>query len=163
MTNLRRRFAGYLVCALVSTSIWPAMASERAFPFDRELMLDTAPMPGSKRVPIIEIAENGAASIDLWCARARGQASIGGDSITIVAGPIEPAQCAPERQSGDENLLAALAQVTNWRRSGDVIELRGATTLRFRLMTQLRRRQLTLWPRASSRSADVRCCPRRSR
>ena len=79
MTNLRRRFAGYLVCALVSTSIWPAMASDRAFPFDRELMLDTAPMPGSKRVPIIEIAENGAASIDLWCARARGQASIGGD------------------------------------------------------------------------------------
>src|SRR5208282_4900251 len=135
MTNLRRRFAGYLVCALVSTSIWPGMASERAFPFDRELMLDTAPMPGSKRVPIIEIAENGAASIDLWCARARGQASIGGDSITIVAALIEPAQCAPERQNGDENLLAALAQVTNWRRSGDVIELRGATTLRFRLMT----------------------------
>ena len=98
MSNLRRCFAGYLVCALVSTSIWPAMASERVFPFDRELMLDTAPMPGSKRVPIIEIAENGAASIDLWCARARGQASIGGDSITIVAGPIEPAQCAPERR-----------------------------------------------------------------
>jgi heat shock protein HslJ len=92
-------------------------------------------MPGSKRVPILEIAENGAASIDLWCASARGQASIGGDSITIVAGPIEPAQCAPERQSGDENLLAALVQVTNWRRSGDVIELQGATTLRFRLMT----------------------------
>jgi len=135
MTKLRGRFAGYLVCTLVSTSIWPAMASERAFPFDRELILDAAPMPGSKRVPIIEIAENGAASIDLWCARARGQASIGGDSITIVAGPIEPAQCAPERQSGDENLLAAMAQITNWRRSGDVIELRGATTLRFRLMT----------------------------
>ena len=135
MANLRRRFAGYLVCALVSSSNWPAMASERAFPFDRELMLDTAPMAGSKRVPIIEIAENGATSIDLWCARARGQASIGGDSIMIVAGPIEPAQCAPERQDGDVNLLAALAQVTNWRRSGDVIELFGARTLRFRLMT----------------------------
>jgi hypothetical protein len=39
------------------------------------------------------------------------------------------------RQSGDENLLSALAQVTNWRRDGNVIELRGATTLRFRLMT----------------------------
>jgi hypothetical protein len=44
-------------------------------------------------------------------------------------------QCAPDRQSGDENLLAALAQMTNWKRYGDVIELRGATTLRFRLMT----------------------------
>jgi hypothetical protein len=31
--------------------------------------------------------------------------------------------------------LAALAQMTNWRRRGDVIELRGATTLRFRLLT----------------------------
>jgi hypothetical protein len=32
-------------------------------------------------------------------------------------------------------LLAALAQVTSWRRHGDVIEFIGATTLRFRLMT----------------------------
>jgi META domain len=135
MTSLRRRFAGCLVCALVSASIWPAIASERAFPFDRELMLDTTPMPGSKRVPSLEIAENGAASIDLWCASARGQASVGEDSISIVPGPVQPAQCAPDRQSGDENLLAELAQVTNWRRHGDVIELQGATTLRFRLMT----------------------------
>ena len=33
------------------------------------------------------------------------------------------------------DLLAALAQVTNWKRDGNVIELRGAATLRFRLMT----------------------------
>ncbi len=98
-------------------------------------MLDASPMRGSKRVPILEITENGAASIDLWCASARGQANVGVDSITIVTEPVEPAQCAPERQSGDESLLAALAQVTSWRRHGDVIELLGATTLRFRLMT----------------------------
>jgi hypothetical protein len=98
-------------------------------------VLDTAPMRGSKRVPILEIAENGAASIDLWCTSARGRANIAVDTITIVAEPAEPAQCAPKRQSGDESLLAALAQVTSWRRRGDVIELLGATTLRFRLMT----------------------------
>jgi META domain len=109
--------------------------NERGFPFDRDLMLDVAPMPGSKRVPIIEIDANGAASIDLWCASLRGQASVGEDSISIVPGPMEPKQCPADRQSGDENLLAALAQVTNWKRSGNVIELRGATTLRFRLMT----------------------------
>ena len=51
------------------------------------------------------------------------------------AAGLERALQGPERQSGDEDLLAALAQVTNWRRSGDVIELQGATTLRFRLMT----------------------------
>jgi hypothetical protein len=138
MASLRRCFARYLLYALVATSIGPAIASEKAFPFDRELMLDAAPMRGSKRVPILQIGENGAASIDLWCASTRGQADVGPDSITIVtepAQPTEPAQCAPERQSGDENLLAALAQVTSWRRRGDVIELLGATTLRFRLMT----------------------------
>jgi len=120
---------------IVARLLGPAAASEPAFPFDRELMLDAAPMPGSKRVPILTIAENGTASIDLWCASLHGQASVRADSISIVPGPIAPAQCAPNRQSGDENLLAALAQVTNWRRHGDVIELLGATTLRFRVMT----------------------------
>jgi len=135
MASLRRRFARAFGCALLFASAWPALASERAFPFDRELMLDAAPMRGSKRVPILQIGENGAASIDLWCASARGEANVGDETMTIVPGPPEPAQCAPERQSRDEDLLAALAQVTNWRRRGDVIELFGATTLRFRLMT----------------------------
>jgi hypothetical protein len=125
----------WLVGVMALGLVLPAAASERGFPFDRELMLHVAPMPGSKRVPIIEIEANGAASIDLWCANLRGQASIGEDSISIVPGPIEPKPCPADRQSGDESLLAALAQVTNWKRSGDVIELRGATTLRFRLMT----------------------------
>lgn len=129
------RYGLWLVCLLVFGLALPAAASERGFPFDRELMLDVAPMPGSKRVPIIEIDANGAASIDLWCAKLRGQASVGEDSISIVPGPMEPKPCPADRQSGDENLLAALAQVTNWKRSGNVIELRGATTLRFRLMT----------------------------
>jgi hypothetical protein len=128
------RFVCLLVC-LIAASLLPAAASEHSFPFERELMLDVAPMPGSKRVPIIEIDANGAASIDLWCASLRGQASVGDDSISIVPGPIEPTQCPADRQSGDESLLAALAQVTNWKRTGDVIELLGATTLRFRLMT----------------------------
>jgi hypothetical protein len=132
--KMKMRRACLLFCVFVS-SLLPAAASERAFPFDRELMLDVAPMPGSKRVPILEIDANGAASIDLWCASTRGQANVGEDSISIVPGPTQPVQCAPDRQSGDENLLAALAQVTNWKREGNVIELRGATTLRFRLMT----------------------------
>jgi hypothetical protein len=126
--------AGLFICALVA-ALASAAASERSFPFDRELMLDVAPMPGSRRVPTLEINANDAASIDLWCASVRGQANVGEDSISIVPGPAQPVQCAPERQSGDESLLAALAQMTNWRRNGDVIELRGAATLRFRLMT----------------------------
>jgi META domain len=134
MYRPRWRLRGF-ICALVAISVAPAVASEHAFPFDRELMLDAAPMRGSKRIPILEIAEGGAASIQLWCANMRGQANVGPDSISIVAGEVQSAPCAPERQLGDDNLLAALAQVTSWRRSGDVIELFGATTLRFRLMT----------------------------
>jgi len=134
MAELRQRLA-CLLCAVTATLAWPAFASEQGFPFARELMLDVAPMRGSKRVPIIEIAENGAAVIQLWCASTRGQANIDQDSITIVADQVPPTECDPERQTRDDSLLAALTQVTNWRRQGEVVEFQGATKLRFRLMT----------------------------
>jgi heat shock protein HslJ len=135
MLDLRQFCACCVIFLATAGSVWPATASEQGFPFGRELMLDVAPMRGSKRVPILEIEQDGAASLDLWCNSVRGKANVGDDSITIVPDTAPPAQCAPERQSNDENLLSALSQVTNWRRSGEVIELTGATTLRFRLMT----------------------------
>ncbi len=92
-------------------------------------------MRGSKRVPIIEDRQERRGLDRVVVLRLHGQANVSDDSISIVPGPFEPAQCSPDRQSGDEKLLAALAQMTNWRRRGDVIELSGATTLRFRLMT----------------------------
>ena len=135
MPGLRLRSVGFFFAAILTMVPGPALSAEESFPFDHELMLDAAPMRGSRQIPIIEIAENGAASIQLWCASVRGRADVGAGSITIVAGEAPPAQCGPERQSGDANLLAALAQVTGWRRRGDVLELLGGTTLRFRLMT----------------------------
>jgi heat shock protein HslJ len=134
MLRLRRRLACCLLVALAGFA-GAALANDHTFPFDRELMLDAPPMPGTKRIPTLEIGANGGVSIDLWCGQLHGQANVGEDSISIVPGPANPAQCAPDRQSGDEKLLAALAQMTNWRRRGDIIELRGATTLRFHLMT----------------------------
>jgi hypothetical protein len=112
-----------------------ARAADSAFPFGTELMLDVEPLYGSKRIPMLQIEDDGTASIDLWCASVHASATVGDNSITIVAEPAEPAQCTSERQSGDQALLAALSQVTNWRRDGDVIELVGPTTLRFRAMT----------------------------
>jgi heat shock protein HslJ len=139
MVYLRRRFACRLAVRLLAGLLLPAAAHAQSFPFGSELMLDQAPMRGSKRVPMLEIEENGAASIDLWCASAQAEATVGGDSISIVPGQVastpQSAQCAPERQESDASLLAALAQVTAWRRNGDVIELFGPTPLRFRLMT----------------------------
>jgi len=42
---------------------WPA----GGFPFDQELLLDAAPMPPAKRVPILNVSPDGNATIDLWC------------------------------------------------------------------------------------------------
>jgi hypothetical protein len=110
-------------------------AADTAFPFGTELMLDVEPLYGSKRIPMIEIENDGSTTIDLWCASLHATATVGDSSITIVAEPAAPAQCTPERQTGDQDLLTALSQVTNWRRDGEVVELIGPTTLRFREMT----------------------------
>jgi hypothetical protein len=110
-------------------------AADTVFPFGTELMLDVEPLYGSKRIPMIEIDDNGTATIDLWCASAHASATVGETSITIVADEPQPAQCTPERQTGDQDLLTALSQVTTWRRDGEVIELTGPTKLRFRAMT----------------------------
>lgn len=131
---VRLVLACLLVCAAVPLAPRPA-ASDEAFPFGSELMLDVAPMRGSKRVPIIAIEENGSATIDLWCLSLHADATVGDDSITIVPGPPQASACTPERAASDQDLLAALSQVTRWRREGEVIELSGPTTLRFRLMT----------------------------
>jgi hypothetical protein len=56
-------------------------------------------------------------------------------SISISPADLQDAQCDPDRQSRDAELLAALAQITNWRRDGEVVEFSGATSLRFHLMT----------------------------
>ncbi len=135
MLSLRRLSACGLVCAAIVSSSRPGAAIEGAFPFDRDLVLDVAPMRGSKRLPILEIAASGAASMQLWCVSVQGKADVGAETIMIVPTAAQQGQCAPERRTSDENLLAALVQATGWRRVGDVIELTGPQTLRFRLMS----------------------------
>ena len=93
-------------------------------------------MHGTKRMPMLEIDDDGATSIDLWCTSVQAQATVGADgTITIVPGATQPAQCTPERETVDQDLITALSQATGWRRNGDLVELSGVTTLRFRLMT----------------------------
>jgi heat shock protein HslJ len=120
---------------LILLAVTAPAAADDSFPFGTTLMLDAAPMRGSKRVPMLEIAEDGALSIDLWCASATAKAVVSDDSITIALWNSSNVQCAPERQARDAELLAALAEVIKWRRKGEVIEFSGATPLRFRLMT----------------------------
>ena len=129
------RLSLFLACSIVLATAAPVSASG-TFPFGSELVLDAAPMHGTKRMPMIEIDEDGATSIDLWCTSVQAQATVGGDgAITIVPGAAKPDQCTAERESLDQDLITALAAATGWRRNGDLIELSGPTTLRFRLMT----------------------------
>ena len=131
---IKRSYPPSLVLFVLIAFLVPVAGGD-SFPFGTTLMLDAAPLRGSKRIPMLEIAENGVASIDLWCASARAQAVVVDHSITIATGDLQNAHCDSDRQSRDAELLAALAQVTNWRRNGEVVELLGATPLRFRLPT----------------------------
>jgi heat shock protein HslJ len=112
-----------------------SFAAERSFPFDSELLLDAKPMKGSKRVPIMTIGPNGKAEIDLWCNSVEGQIVVVDSTITIMTGAKTERQCDPARSRGDDDLLAALLQATNWTRDGGVLTLRGVKTLRFRQAT----------------------------
>jgi hypothetical protein len=132
--RLHRRSTFCLAMLAAVAAVCPAHASE-PFPFGSELILDTAPMHGSKRIPMIEIEDNGAASIDLWCTSVKAQATVNDAAITIIPGDAPQAQCDPDRQARDADLLATLTQVTGWRRHGEVIELTGPMPLRFRLLT----------------------------
>ena len=123
-----------VLCALLCGGSGPALASGD-FPYDKELILDVAPMRGSKRIPNMDVAADGKMALELWCSRVDGQVVVAADTITVIAGSPEDRPCPPERARGDAELLAALTEVTNWRRQGDAVLLIGPRTLRFRLQT----------------------------
>ena len=133
MTGLVEATSLALVLALAAPV--PGGAAERTFPYDKEFRLDANPMRGSKRVPILDIRSNGQAAIDLWCNSVQGQLVVVDDTITVLTGEKTDRQCPPERTRGDDDMLAALNQVTNWRRDGDILILIGPRNLRFRLQT----------------------------
>jgi heat shock protein HslJ len=109
--------------------------AEGEFPFDGELILDVRPMPGSKRIPNMDIAADGKIELEMWCNKVEGQVVVAGDTITVVTGTPTTRDCPPDRAQRDNELLDALAAVTNWKRSGDFVRLIGAKTLVFRVPT----------------------------
>lgn len=113
-----RHFA--VVCLTVLGTVPMSLAADSTFPFDKELLLDVKPMKGSKRVPILGIGPKGETAIDLWCNSVEAQIVVVESTITILTGQKTERQCDPARMRGDDDLLAALQQVTSWRREGDV-------------------------------------------
>ena len=121
-----------LACIWLAAAL-PSAIAQAEFPYDRDLVLDARPMRGSKRVPILTVDTSGRAQIDLWCKRGQGEAVIAGGTITILVGVMRDEACTPERAQADEDMIAALSQVTNWSLRGDAVTLTGtSTTLRFR-------------------------------
>ena len=113
----------------------PGSAQQNEFPFNGELILDVRSMPGSKRIPNMDIAADGKIALEMWCNRADGQVVVAGDTITVMIGPPSDRPCAPDRARADAELVDALNAVTNWRREGDFVRLIGPKTLRFRVPT----------------------------
>jgi heat shock protein HslJ len=132
MTGLR--LALILVIGLLVGAAGPAVAAE--FPFDKELLLDVRAMPGSKRVPSLEVEQGGAATLDLWCNSLKAQVTVANGTVSFVLGDKTDRQCTPDRVGADDEMLAILTNVTAWHRAGDLLVLEGGgKPLRFRSST----------------------------
>jgi hypothetical protein len=133
-TRFMRRATIALVLAAALFEAVPAHA-DSGFPFGFEMTLEAGPQPGSKRVPDLEIGDNGEAILELWCKGGKGQFSVAGNTVIFVAGPLEDRPCPPALAQADDDLVAALSEAATWRRQGDLVSFIGTRTLRFRLNT----------------------------
>ena len=66
----------------------PAKADD-GFPFETQMQLDVNRMPGSKRIPNLDIGEAGEVVFELWCKGGKGQFSVVGNTVIFVAGAME--------------------------------------------------------------------------
>jgi len=128
--------------ALVSVSIallgalgTSAVRAQEEFPFGFEMTLETRPQPGTKRMPTLEIGDNGEATLDLWCKRGKGQFSVAGNTVVFVPGPMQENACAPDRAAADDDVIAALSEAATWKRQGDLVSFTGTKSVRFRINT----------------------------
>ena len=132
---VRRSRSWWLLVPCLLGAAVATFAAEFDFPFDQPMLLDVAPMQGSKRVPMLEVRPNGAASIALWCASGFGRVDLDGPSIRILPNAFQPVTCAPEHRQRDAEMLSALTQITTWRRDGDSVVLIGPQVLHYMLST----------------------------
>ena len=145
---LARVFVGAVVCGIFASALVlagsPAVAADGEFPFDQELLLDTAPMRPVKRVPMVTVDPDGRATINLWCRSVPALVQLSGSEIRIQAAPLPESlplymsegQCSQQRVQADIDMLAALAQVTQWQRRIDGVVLSGPNDpkpMRFRV------------------------------
>jgi hypothetical protein len=133
-TDFLRQAAAAAALAAVAFAAIPACADD-GFPFGFEMTLEAAPQGGSKRIPTLEIGDNGEARLELWCKAGKGQFSVAGNTVIFVPGPLQDRGCPPARAQADDELVAALSEAATWKRRGDLVSFIGARPLRFRINT----------------------------
>src|SRR5437763_16528226 len=109
---LRRLAAASALVAALQAA--PAQA-EDGFPFGLEITLDAARQPGSKRLPTLDIGDNGEVTLELWCKSGKGQFSVAGNTVIFVAGRLQDRGCPPARAHADDQLAPALAEAATWK------------------------------------------------
>ena len=82
------QFAAVLALLAAAVVAGPARADD-GFPFGMEMTLDVGRQPGSKRMPTLEIGDNGEVVLELWCKGGKGQFSVAGNTVIFVAGAME--------------------------------------------------------------------------
>ncbi len=120
---------------LASASNFTPARADDGFPFETQMQLDVNRMPGSKRIPNLDIGEAGEVAIELWCKGGKGQFSVAGNTVIFVAGAMENRSCPSDRAQADDELIAALTAVATWKRQDDLVTFMGSKTLRFRINT----------------------------
>lgn len=120
--------------AIVIVPATPALA--QTFPYDQEMLLEVKALPGSRRVPMMEVRSDGQATVDLWCHSAVATTAVTGSEIKFDFVSAKPENCTPERVELDQKMAKELLEVTSWRQQDDIVELIGPTaTFRFRVST----------------------------
>ena len=135
--SLARMFRAGVVSLLLAASAlhFSPVRADDGFPFGSEMTLDADRQRGSKRIPNLEIGDNGEVILELWCKGGKGQFSVAGNTVVFVAGEIENRTCPPDRAQQDDELIAALTEAGTWKRQGDFVSFVGTKTLRFRINT----------------------------
>ena len=128
--------AGAASLLVIATALPPGPAlADDGFPFGTEMQLDVNRMPGSKRIPNLDIGDAGEVALELWCKGGKGQFSVAGNTVIFVMGAMENRSCPPDRAQADDELIAALSETVSWKRQDDLVLFVGAKTLRFRINT----------------------------
>jgi hypothetical protein len=133
--STRRRVLVLMPIVLAGVLATRAARAQEEFPFGFEMTLETRPQPGTKRMPTLEIGDNGEATLDLWCKSGKGQFSVAGNTVVFVPGPMEDRGCTPDRAAIDDDVLATLGEAGTWKRQGDMVSFTGTRSVRFRINT----------------------------